>query len=115
MGQRYLELQTSFTSFTNNDTAILHVSQFPPNPALFAPGPALLFIVVDGVPSIGVQVMVGSGKIETQPILPQTELPPSEVLTAEQNPGKGEDGSGEAIRSSMTLLIALLFGTLFVL
>ncbi|KAH6880986.1 copper radical oxidase [Coprinopsis sp. MPI-PUGE-AT-0042] len=92
MGQRYLELQTSFTSFANNDTAILHVSQLPPNAALLAPGPALLFIVVDGVPSIGVQVMVGSGKIEEQPMLPPTELPPSRVLTSEQTPGDGEQG-----------------------
>ncbi|KAF5333967.1 hypothetical protein D9611_014940 [Ephemerocybe angulata] len=70
MGQRFVELQTSFTGFHSNTSAILHVSQVPPNPALLAPGPALLFIVVNGVPSVGVQVMVGSGNIEPQQTLP---------------------------------------------
>ena len=31
-----------------------------PNPATFAPGPALLLVVVKGVPSIGVHVIIGS-------------------------------------------------------
>lgn len=42
----------------------------PPNAAVFQPGPALMFVVVDGVPSIGQQIMVGSGEIGTQPTAP---------------------------------------------
>ncbi|KAK0476749.1 glyoxal oxidase [Armillaria novae-zelandiae] len=65
MGQRYVELQSSYTGYENN-TAILHVNQLPPNPAVLVPGPALMFVVVNGIPSVGVQVMVGSGKVEQQ-------------------------------------------------
>lgn len=79
MGQRFVELQTSFTGFHSNTSAILHVSQVPPNPALLAPGPALLFIVVNGVPSVGVQVMVGSGNIEPQQTLPVNNLPAPQI------------------------------------
>ncbi|KDR81169.1 hypothetical protein GALMADRAFT_265004 [Galerina marginata CBS 339.88] len=74
MGQRMVVLQSSYTGFGNN-TATLHVSQVPPNPSVLAPGPAFLFVVVKGVPSVGVQVMIGSGKIETQQILPIGPIP----------------------------------------
>lgn len=73
MGQRLLQLQSTYTGFSNN-TAVLHVAQLPPNPAIITPGPAWLFVVVNGVPSVGVEVMLGSGKIETQPILAATTL-----------------------------------------
>ena len=33
----------------------------PPNPGVYPPGPAWLYVVVDGVPSVGKKVMVGSG------------------------------------------------------
>lgn len=76
MGQRHVELATSFT--TNDDgSATLHMSQLPPNPAILVPGPAMLFIVVNGVPSQAAWVNVGSGKVETQPLLPAADLPPS--------------------------------------
>ena len=96
MGQRYLELQSSFTAFTNH-TAVLHVSQLPPNPALFAPGPALLFIVVDGVPSVGVQVMVGSGNIETQQMLPAANLPASQMLLQDSSNTKTGEKTSDAV------------------
>jgi hypothetical protein len=35
-----------------------------PNPNLFQPGPALLFVVVKGIPSNGTYVIIGSGAIE---------------------------------------------------
>ncbi|KAF8894230.1 copper radical oxidase [Gymnopilus junonius] len=79
-GPAHLTLHSTYTGFTNN-TAVLHVSQLPPNPAVFAPGPAFLFVVVRGIPSIGVQVMVGSGKIEEQKA--------SAIMRAMQ----GEDGT----------------------
>lgn len=46
MGQRMVVLNSTYTGFGDN-SAVLHVSQVPPNPAILAPGPALLF-VVDG-------------------------------------------------------------------
>jgi hypothetical protein len=33
----------------------------PPRPVVYLPGPGWIFIVVDDVPSVGFQVMVGSG------------------------------------------------------
>ena len=74
MGQRFVELQISYEGFANK-TAVLHVSQLPPNAALITPGPAYMFVVVNGVPSVGVQVMVGSGKIEMQQMQEAASLP----------------------------------------
>jgi len=63
------------TASPNSDNSItIHISQVPPNSALFAPGPALLYIVVNDVPSIGTQVMIGNG-IGTQTKNPVQRLP----------------------------------------
>ncbi|PWN42239.1 Glyoxaloxidase 2, partial [Ceraceosorus guamensis] len=69
MGQRMIELRTSVSGSTVN------VAQLPPNPALFAPGPALAFVVVDGVPSQGKFITVGNGKVGAQPTAGETQLP----------------------------------------
>lgn len=68
MGQRMLELRSQ----TSGNQ--LKVAQAPNNPALFAPGPALAFVVVDGVPSIGKHVMVGNGQIGKQPTAANSKL-----------------------------------------
>ncbi|KAJ7064279.1 copper radical oxidase [Mycena amicta] len=76
MGQRFLTLNNTFT--VNEDgSIILHVAQMPPNAHIFQPGPALLFVVVNDVPSNGSHVIIGSGSIETQALLETTVLPPS--------------------------------------
>lgn len=49
----------------------------PPNPAILVPGPALIFVVVNGVPSTGQWVMIGNGQMGDQPILATAELPAS--------------------------------------
>ena len=71
MTQRLLQLQSTYNGFSNN-TTLLHVAQLLLNPAIIMPGPAWLFVIVNGngVLSVGVEVMLSSGKIETQPILP---------------------------------------------
>jgi hypothetical protein len=53
MGQRYVELDNSYFIDTVGGFTTLFVSQLPPNPAILAPGPAMIFLVVDGVPSEG--------------------------------------------------------------
>lgn len=79
-GQRLVELDHSFT--TNADGGItLHVSQAPPNPAIIQPGTAWLYVVVNGIPSVGVQVMIGSGQIEEQVMNDPEPLPESSVVT----------------------------------
>jgi hypothetical protein len=93
MGQLYLELRTSYTGNSDN-TGTLHVSQLPPNPAIFPPGPALIFVVVDGVPSIGQQIMVGSGRIEKQKAQSVQDLPASQVASVQSSASGSGGGSG---------------------
>lgn len=54
-GQKMLELESSYTIDMNTGNTTIHVSQLPgnPGPTLFQPGPAMFFVVVKGVPSIG--------------------------------------------------------------
>ncbi|KAF8159168.1 copper radical oxidase [Crassisporium funariophilum] len=80
MGQRMVILESTYTGYSSNNTATLHVSQVPPNPAIIAPGPAFMFVVVNGVPSVGVLVMIGSGTIGTQAILPIGSTPASTIV-----------------------------------
>ncbi|KAI0358529.1 DUF1929-domain-containing protein [Trametes cingulata] len=93
MGQRMLQLNSTYTGNADG-SAVLHVSQLPPNPSLFAPGPALLFVVVNGVPSVGVQVMVGSGQIEQQPTTRNVDLPPM-TIAAPSDSGSGTGSSSQ--------------------
>lgn len=69
MGQRMIELKST------RQGSSISVAQLPPNANLFAPGPALAFVVVDGVPSQGKMVMVGNGSIGKQPVAAETSLP----------------------------------------
>jgi hypothetical protein len=63
-GQRYLELATSFTKDETTGNVTLHVAQMPPNANLFQPGPAMIFFVMDGVPSEGeVSLWVVTGRL----------------------------------------------------
>lgn len=81
MGQRMVQLDSSYTG-NSDGSGVLHVSQLPPNPAILAPGPALIFTVVNGVPSIGTQVMIGSGKLGTQTPLAVQSLPSASMPQA---------------------------------
>ncbi|WVR09090.1 hypothetical protein IAU60_006152 [Kwoniella sp. DSM 27419] len=78
MGQRHVELVTSFQT-TDDGGAILHVSQLEPNPGILAPGPALFFAVVAGVPSNASWVMIGDGIVGEQTLRPRSTLPPSTI------------------------------------
>ena len=75
-----------------------------------------LYVVVNGVPSVGVQVMVGSGKIEQQPLLDVEALPASSTVTATpDNNGGGGSHPGAASRSiglaqPLAALMVGLFG-----
>jgi len=81
MGQRFVQLNSTYTGNSTSGTAVLHVSQLPPNPAILVPGPAMLFVVVNGVPSIGSPVMVGSGQLGQQQVLAATDLPDSNMTS----------------------------------
>jgi hypothetical protein len=94
----------------------------PPNANLFAPGPAMLFITVNGVPSIGQWINVGSGVIETQPLQADAQLPNSYIPASQDNStAGGGGGSGAAFHTTCNVgagalvsfvvaLMAALFG-----
>ena len=97
----------------------------PDNAAVFPPGPALIFAVVNGVPSIGLDVMIGNGIIGTQPTDPVAELPLSsgfsvDAETVQQaSTSNHQNGSGSSDSSAMTLatssFLILLCGAVFAL
>ncbi|WWD22747.1 hypothetical protein CI109_107240 [Kwoniella shandongensis] len=84
-GQRYLELATTYTKNAQTGEVTIHASQMPPNSNVFQPGPAMIFLVVDGVPSEGKMIMIGSGQIGTQPISAAAVLPESVVVTSDSS------------------------------
>ncbi|KAE9393018.1 DUF1929-domain-containing protein [Gymnopus androsaceus JB14] len=87
MGQRYLQLNTTYM-VNDNGTITMHASQMPPN----QPGPAMVFVVVNGIPSNGSFVIVGTGGVETQPLSTASELPAS-VLVFSNASGSGANTS----------------------
>lgn len=93
MGQRVLKLRTSYT-VADDGSATLHVSQMPNSPNIFAPGPAQLFITVNGVPSISQWVMVGSGSVGTQPTQNDAVLPDSYIPQAMDNSTTSSNHNG---------------------
>jgi hypothetical protein len=103
MGQRYVQLNASYTGYYNN-TATLHVSQLPPNPAILAPGPAFIFVLVNGVPSIGVPVMVGSGQLGQQNTSPPVDLPLPTIVqnnvAPSSSPSKKKNAGSRVSRNS---------------
>jgi len=103
MGQRSLTLASTYTGYNANNTGVLHVSQLPPNPSVFPPGPALLFVVINDVPSIGVQVMVGSGELGAQQVNDAGKAPASTMVSApsnEEDPKKKETAKVNSAQGS---------------
>ncbi|KAH8096820.1 DUF1929-domain-containing protein [Cristinia sonorae] len=110
MGQRFLQLNNTFT--VNRDGSYtLHVSQAPPNPNLLQPGPCLIYVVINGIPSIGKMVIVGNGQIGEQPIAPAAPLPASVRLDSVSGTGSNavnKDDSGAGGKSSHTVMIVAI-------
>ncbi|KZT34045.1 DUF1929-domain-containing protein [Sistotremastrum suecicum HHB10207 ss-3] len=99
MGQRYLQLNNTFT-VADNGTITLHVSQVPPNANLLTPGPVLMFVVIAGIPSNGTMVIVGSGNIETQPTSAVVPLPTSQLSSVNTAGGNATGGAGSSSDNS---------------
>ena len=99
MGQRALQLNNSYT--VNKDGSItLHVAQAPPNPNLFQPGPAFLFVTINGIPSNVTLVIVGNGELGTQPTSDVAALPTSQGLATAQGTGTGSSNSSSGSNST---------------
>ncbi|KAG5641947.1 hypothetical protein DXG03_003936 [Asterophora parasitica] len=108
MGQRFVQLENTHTGYKNG-TAILHISQIPPNPAILAPGPAFVFVVVNGVPSIGVQVMIGSGQLGSQGVLPIGGLKESSIGVVDPSPSFHNDASRVSRFKGLAMAQGMLF------
>ncbi|KAJ7595709.1 glyoxal oxidase N-terminus-domain-containing protein [Mycena floridula] len=111
MGQRFLQLNSTYT--VNKDGSIvLHTSQMPPNANIFQPGPAFIYVVVNGIPSNGTYCIIGSGNIGTQPISAASVLPGSVQLNgAGGSADSATTGSGTS-SSLKTILIAAVVGAI---
>jgi hypothetical protein len=95
MGQRLVQLNSTGTYDSSSGGATLHVAQLPPNPNILAPGPAMIFVVVDGIPSIGQWLMCGNGQIGDQPISAAADLPASSGFTARASNTEAGSGSSQ--------------------
>lgn len=100
-GQRYLELNSTYTARQDGTVGgTLHVSNMPPNANIFQPGPAMLFLVVNGIPSNGQHVMIGTGQLGDQRVQAATSLPASQGPPARAGTGsssaKASNGSGNS-------------------
>jgi len=104
-GQRYVQLASTYTIDMETNSSTLHVSQLPgnPGPTLLQPGPAWLFLVINGVPSEGEMVMIGSGTLGTQPTTTNAVLPNSQIKTvtptSSSTSGSGASASAGASNS----------------
>ncbi|KAL4063440.1 glyoxal oxidase [Scleroderma citrinum] len=113
MGQRHLQLNNTYT--VNNDGSyVLHVSQVPPNPNLLTPGPALLFVVVNGIPSNGTMVIVGTGQVETQPTTAASSLPSSVTATSLPSSSGNTGGVPALVANNVVATVALGLASILV-
>ena len=115
---RYVQLNSTWT-LNDDGSAVIHTAQMPPNAGIMAPGPAMMFVVVNGVPSVGQDVMVGNGQLGMQtmnrvPSMPGTQSGSGAVITSANgqttiNNGAAASGnnnnnaSGAASKTSGTL------------
>ncbi|KAG9104941.1 hypothetical protein FRC06_005008 [Ceratobasidium sp. 370] len=99
MGQRMVQLENTYT-VAKDGSVTVHVSQVPPNPNILTPGTAWMYVLVDGVPSIATPVMVGSGKIEKQKVLPVQQLPTSTTEKETGTHAAEGSGTGNGVKNS---------------
>lgn len=132
MGMRMVQLNSTWT-LNADGSGVIHSAQMPPNPSIMAPGPAMIYVTVNGVPSVGVDVMVGNGQIGDQDVDPVQVMPGtlaqsgakitsnSNGVTVDDNKsansGNTASGTGAASErmSSKTMATSLALGGLAVL
>ena len=121
MGQRLLQLNNTYT-VNSNGSITLHVAQVPPNPNLFTPGPAFMFVNVHGIPSNGSYLIVGNGQIGAQPTSAASVLPPSVRLAGasgsadpSNTSSSGSNGSTTGSTSHTGLIIGAIVAVVAIL
>lgn len=129
MGMKMVQLNSTWT-LNSDGSGIIHSAQIPPNPSIMAPGPALLYVTVNGVPSVGLDIMVGNGRMGTQPVQDVQEMPgtiaqsgatitsTNNGVTVGSNKASGENGAskdtGAASRSLSSSTVMTATATLAV-
>ncbi|KAG6906057.1 hypothetical protein DXG01_016118 [Tephrocybe rancida] len=93
MGQRYAQPNNTPT-VKDDGSIVLHVAQAP-NPNILQPGPGLLFVTINGIPSNGTMVIVGSGSMGQQPITAASTLPASVLLDTVKGTGDGSPSADQ--------------------
>ncbi|KAF9524921.1 copper radical oxidase [Crepidotus variabilis] len=111
MGQRHLQLNNTYTVDANGSIT-LHVNQVPPNPNIFQPGPALIFVNIFDIPSKGSYVIVGNGQIGTQPTQPVADLPPSSNTpdATGTGPTNNDGNDNELSSSAIGIIVGCVIG-----
>ncbi|KAI0290848.1 copper radical oxidase variant A [Multifurca ochricompacta] len=114
MGQRIMQLNNTYT-VQSDGTIILHTAQLPPNPNLFQPGPAFLFVTINGIPSNGTYVIIGNGQISGQPTNPASVLPASTRVnsangSAPSNPSSNSNKSSGSSSHMGAIIGAVVAG-----
>lgn len=117
MGQRAVQLNNTYT-INSNGSFVLHVAQPPPNANLFQPGPGMVFVTINGIPSNATMVLVGNGQVGTQPTQAASVLPPnvradSASGTADgsnSNNNNNSSGSGNQANSGSSNTGAIIGG-----
>jgi hypothetical protein len=92
MGQRALQLNHTYT-VESNGTIILHTAQLPPSPNIFQPGPAMVFVTINGIPSNATFVIVGNGQFGPQPTSSASVLPASIRVDSASGSAPGSSAS----------------------
>jgi Domain of unknown function (DUF1929) len=107
MGQRVMQLNNTYT-VQPNGTIILHTAQLPPNPNLFQPGPAFLFVTINAIPSNGTYVIVGNGQVSSQPTSSASVLPASVRVNSAYGSAPGSSSSSSGGSSHMGAIIGAI-------
>jgi len=84
----------------------------PPNANLFQPGPAFVYVVINGIPSNGTMVIIGNGQIGKQSTDAVVDLPASTnssnpTGTSAQGGGNGNTGSASGLLGQRSNILAL--------
>lgn len=114
MGQRAMQLRNTYT-VQQDGTIILHVAQPPPNSYILQPGPAFLYVIINGAPSNGSYVIVGNGQLGSQPTGADSTLPDS-VQAAATASGSGQvETNDSSMKLSTPVIIVGVVGVIVVI
>lgn len=87
-GQRSLQLENTY-DVQDDGSVVFTVNPMPTNMNIFVPGPALLFVTVNGVPSIGKYIHLGGQNLGPVPLSLRAQDAPGPLPSPRNNPKLG--------------------------